>query len=79
MIESLITIRQFCQKHPWPSEAGMRWLIFKSEENGLEKCIVRIGRRVLIDEKAFFEWAGSYSNRRRTVSKNVSSESVVVF
>jgi hypothetical protein len=33
-----------------------RWLIFNAEENGLERAIVRVGRRVLIDVDAFNEW-----------------------
>ena len=60
---SLITVRQFCDKHPWPSEGGLRWLIFNAKENGFAKCVVRIGRRVLIDEKAFFRWAESHRER----------------
>ena len=50
--------------HPWPPIGGMRHLIFKSKArpnapgNGLEDAgaIVRVGRRVLIDEGKFFAW-----------------------
>ena len=56
----LFTVRQFCERHPWPSQHGLRWLIFNSKENGLSKCIVRIGRRVLIDERAFFRWTEAH-------------------
>jgi hypothetical protein len=31
--------------------------VFYEEANGFSKVIVRIGRRVLLDERAFFEWA----------------------
>lgn len=34
----------------------LRKLIFHAEYNGFNKVIVRIGRRVLIDIDAFFEW-----------------------
>ena len=57
LISHLITVQQFCRKHPWPSESGLRWLIFNAKSNGFDKCVVRIGRRVLIDEQAFFRWA----------------------
>ncbi len=54
---NLITVYQFCSKYAWPPIGGLRWLIFNAKENGFSKCIVRIGRRVLIDEKAFAKWA----------------------
>ena len=56
----LFTVRQFCERHPWPSQHGLRWLIFNAQDNGFGKCVVRIGRRVLIDESAFFKWTETY-------------------
>lgn len=43
--------------HPWPPIGGLRYLIFYEKENGFGFCLVRLGRRVLIDEEKFFEWA----------------------
>lgn len=60
----LLTIRQFCAKYPWPPEGGLRWLVFNAQENGFAKCIVRIGRRVLIDEQAFANWAEDHREKR---------------
>ncbi len=51
----LIPVTQW--PHPWPTVSGLRHLIFFAETNGFKKVIRRIGRRVLIDEKAFFAWA----------------------
>ncbi|MDA9982672.1 hypothetical protein N9H39_08045 [Gammaproteobacteria bacterium] len=42
--------------HDWPPPGGMRHLIFNEKKNGFSKCVRRVGRRVLIDERAFFEW-----------------------
>jgi len=42
--------------HDWPPPGGLRYLIFHENENGFHVCVRRIGRRVLIDEAAFFEW-----------------------
>jgi len=36
--------------------AAMRWMVWKAKENGLDKHIRRIGRKVLIDENGFWEW-----------------------
>ena len=53
----LIPANKWNERHPWPPIGGMRHLIFFAETNGFNKVIRRIGRRVLIDECAFFEWA----------------------
>jgi len=57
----LITVRQLCQNHPAFSEASVRWYIFKSADNGLSAsgAISRLGRKVLVDEQKFIEWAKS--------------------
>ena len=62
----LYTVRQFADRHPAFTESSLRWLIFESQPrqssnglmpgNGLDIAVVRIGRRVLIDEARFFEW-----------------------
>ena len=52
----LTTVRLFCRKRDWPTEGGLRWLIFNSKKNGFDKCIVRMGRRVLIDETMWDEY-----------------------
>ncbi len=66
MPRTILTVRQFSEKHPAFSEASLRNLIFNAYPrssshgpvpgNGLESTLVRIGRRVLIDEEAFFDW-----------------------
>ena len=53
----LIPVTDWGKHHPWPPVGGLRHLIFHSKANGFDKAIRRIGRRVLIDEAAFFEWA----------------------
>jgi len=51
-----LTVADWIAQHPWPPEGGLRHLIFHSKTNGFDKVIVRAGRRVLIDEQAFFKW-----------------------
>jgi len=51
-----IPVTDWKNYHPWPAIGGLRHLIFNAQKNGFNKVIVRAGRRVLIDEKAFFEW-----------------------
>ena len=60
-IPSLLTVRQFTQKHPAFPEGGLRHRIFHADTNGLKEsgAIVRNGRRVLIDEEKWFSWLRS--------------------
>ena len=55
----LIPATSWNEHHPWPPIGGLRHLIFFANTNGFNKVIRRIGRRVLIDEAAFFDWANN--------------------
>lgn len=52
----LIPASDWPKQHAWPPIGGLRHLIFHAKNNGFEAVIRRVGRRVLIDEGAFFEW-----------------------
>lgn len=52
----LVPVTKWNDYHAWPPQGGLRHLIFHASENGFDKVIRRSGRRVLIDEAAFFEW-----------------------
>jgi hypothetical protein len=72
----LHTVAQFTVAHPAFSEAALRYLIFKAERrhssngeipgNGLIEAgaIIRIGRKVLIDEDRFFDWVRQHNGAR---------------
>lgn len=63
---TLLTVRQFSDKHPAFTQGAIRNLIFLAknrktskgtiEGNGLNVALVRIGRKLLIDETKFFLW-----------------------
>lgn len=65
-IRVLATVRQFSEKHPAFSQGSLRNLIHLSSErysstgkilgNGLSMALVRVGRKLLIDEAKFFQW-----------------------
>lgn len=52
----LIPVPNWPEYHSWPSAAGLRSLIFNREKNGFNKVVKKVGKRVLIDEQAFFRW-----------------------
>jgi hypothetical protein len=58
-----ITVPDWNSHHPWPTQAGLRHLIFHAHENGFDRVIRRVGRRVLIDERAFFQWVTAKGGR----------------
>lgn len=55
---TLSTVNQFTEKHPAFTVGGLRAWIFNEHTNGLAKSgsIIRIGRKVLINEEKFFAW-----------------------
>lgn len=56
-----LTVNQFTDKHQAFTKGGLRALIFNENSNELAKsgAIVRLGRKVLIDETKFFAWVES--------------------
>ena len=52
----LIPVTQWQHYHAHPPIGGLRHLIFNANENGFDKVVKRVGRRVLIDELAYFRW-----------------------
>jgi hypothetical protein len=74
---SIFTVRQFSERHPAFSQTALRRLIYYASPrrlnvggssvempaNGFEHSLVRVGRRVLIDEARFFEWIESQQRR----------------
>lgn len=52
----LIPVTKWNSYHIWPPRGGLRHLIFFSNKNGFDVVIRRCGRRILIDEAAFFDW-----------------------
>jgi hypothetical protein len=60
----LIPVTDWKRFHHWPSEAGLRHLIFHAVSNGFNQVVNRVGRRVLIDEAAFFAWVDAQNGGR---------------
>ena len=62
----IVNIEQLSQEVPAFTQASIRWLIFRAKENGLEEsgAIIRLGRRVLIDEEKFVDWVRNHGARQ---------------
>ncbi len=54
----LIAMSDWPEFHRWPTYDALRKYVFHAAHNGMDdfKVVKRVGRRVLIDETAFFRW-----------------------
>ncbi|MCA1606729.1 MAG: hypothetical protein LC775_14960 [Acidobacteria bacterium] len=57
-----LTIRQTAQAYPAMTESALRWLRFNGDANGFNRCILAVGRKLLIDADAFEQWLESHRN-----------------
>jgi len=50
------TVNQTANIFPAFSVSSLRYLIFNGKNNGFEKCVFRVGRKILIDLDLFEAW-----------------------
>jgi hypothetical protein len=68
-MKNLSTVNQFVEKHPWLTKGGIRSYIFLQDTNGLAAsgAIIRIGRKILIEEDKFFKWIETQNQEKQYV------------
>ncbi len=59
----LIPLTKWHEYHPWPSTSQLRHLVFEAELNGFDRCLRRVGRKILIIESEFFAWVEEVNQR----------------
>lgn len=52
----LVSIQEFCQANPQFRPGTIRKLIFHERENGFNRVVVRLGRRVFLRLDEFERW-----------------------
>jgi hypothetical protein len=57
---SFSTVKQTAEKHPAFTQNSLRWIIFNSKFNGATRFILKVGRKILIDDDGFIEWINSH-------------------
>jgi hypothetical protein len=62
----LIPLTRWDEFHPWPTRSALRHMVVKSGENGFNEVIRRVGKRVLIDEDAFFAWVEQQQGKEQS-------------
>jgi hypothetical protein len=63
---SYFTVKQFAESHPAFTVGSLRALTFDGKTNGLNEsgAVVRINRKVLINEGRFFDWVEMKNKRK---------------
>ena len=54
----IIPLSKWNNYHDYPTVGSLRWMVFHNA-NGIGCCLKRLGKRILIDEAAFFAWIDS--------------------
>lgn len=62
-IPRLIPLTHWPKQHAWPTIGGLRHLVYYSHKNGFDRVIRRVGKRILIDEAAFFQWVNDLQSK----------------
>lgn len=68
-LENIYSVKQFAEKFPFVTEAGLRYYIFNAKKCNFDKVIRRIGSKVLINAEAFEKWLDE-NNGRNIVKGN---------
>lgn len=63
-----IPVPDWSKHHEWPNLGGLRFLIYNKDKNGFAKVVKKVGKRVLIDEAAFFEWVEEKNKQSKTIN-----------
>lgn len=66
-IPSLLTFRQFCEKHKAFCVGGLRYRINLDGQSMVEAgAMLRLGAKILIDEVKFFQWLRDNQRQHKT-------------
>lgn len=63
-----IPVVKWNEYHPYPTVASMQMRVFYEDTNGFKEfgVVHRDGKRVLIDEQAYFKWQKDKDKRNKT-------------
>ena len=59
-----LTIRQLADANPCFTESSLRWLVFHQSTNGFDRCVRRIGKKILISLADFENWVESHGSSK---------------
>ncbi len=51
-----MTIKQIAEFYTIFTVKSLRWLLYHRNENGLSKCVLKVGRRIFIIQEELDQW-----------------------
>jgi hypothetical protein len=57
---SMKTVKQLAEERPFFTESSLRWMLFNRSQNGLNAAVIKIGKKILIDETKFDKWVDKH-------------------
>jgi len=63
-IDRLIPVTKWNDYYDFPTVSGLRWLIYNEHSNGFDQVVRRVGSRVCVKEKAFFDWTEEQNSKK---------------
>lgn len=60
----LLDVHQVLEAYPALNRGGLRHLMFNRQSNGLDRAVVRLGRKLCIDADEFDRWLEGRRERR---------------
>ena len=55
-------IKDFLKNRSWPTKSSIRWYIHFNKYGFADRCVKRVGRRVLIDSLEFELWVSDFES-----------------
>ena len=71
-LQNALTVAQLAELNPAISESTIRWWIFKAEEFGFSKCIIRFRRPGQARGRILSTWMHSKNGLRNTETSSLS-------
>ncbi len=62
-IKTYLSVTQLSKRHPAFSPSAIRHLIFSARTNGFQSVIVRVGRKLILEESAFENWVRTQNQK----------------
>jgi hypothetical protein len=82
-LDDYLDIQSFIKQHPQFRASQIRWMIVKKDENGIQPCLKRLGRRIYINVPKFLAWVNDtrwtdvpWKGRKKGARDSVEMESI---
>jgi hypothetical protein len=72
----LIPLSKWNEYHDYPTVSSLRHLVFFEEQNGFSVVIKRIGKKIYLDERRFFDWVDEQNSSGKQTLRPSCAEDI---